>query len=167
MFQTHIQEHIDVIAKHEQEFLSKRTRTERISDNVAAFVGSVPFVVGHIVIFCIWIAVNLWPRIHHFDPEPFPLLSTLVALEAILVASFILMRQTRLSHRADERDHLMLQILLLTERELTAVLRINTHVADKVGLDDEVDREEIHQLSQATSIDEVARTIKENLPVSE
>lgn len=40
--------------------------------------------------------------------------------EAILLASFILMPQTRMSHRAEQRDHLMLKILLLTEREITA-----------------------------------------------
>jgi len=42
-----------------------------------------------------------------------------VALEAILLASFILMRQVRIWRRSEEREHLMLQILLLSEKELT------------------------------------------------
>jgi hypothetical protein len=36
------------------------------------------------------------------------------------------MRQSRMSRRAEERDHLMLQLLLLTEKELTAVLGMGT-----------------------------------------
>src|SRR6202040_2031757 len=59
---------------------------------------------------------------------PFPLLGTLVALEAILLASIILMRQSRMSRRAEERDHLMLQVLLLTEKEITAVLGMNRKI---------------------------------------
>ena len=33
--QHQVQEHIGTIAKHEQEFLSRRTRTERVGDTVA------------------------------------------------------------------------------------------------------------------------------------
>ena len=36
----------------------------------------------------------------HFDPAPYALLDTIVALEAILLASFILMRQTSQNSKA-------------------------------------------------------------------
>ena len=39
----------------------------------------------------------------HFDLSPFALLETAVVLEAILLGSFILMRQSGLARRADER----------------------------------------------------------------
>ena len=39
-----VQEHVELIAKHEQDFLARRTRTERISDSVASFTGSLIFV---------------------------------------------------------------------------------------------------------------------------
>ena len=112
----HIQEHIDLIARHEHEFLAKRTRSERLGDTVAAFAGSFGFVGLHIFTFASWILVNTLrvPHIRHFDPFPYSLLGTLVAVEAIILASFILMRQARVGRRGEERDHLMLQILLLT-----------------------------------------------------
>jgi uncharacterized membrane protein len=80
--------------------------------------------------------VNTTPNrhVHHFDPAPYSLLGTIVALEAILLASIILMRQSRMSRRADEREHLMLQILLLTEKEITAVLGMDRQIAGKIGL---------------------------------
>ena len=84
-------------------------------------------------------------------------------MEAILLASFILMRQARMSRRADERDHLMLQILILTEKEITAVLKMDRHIAVQVGAEKAANTAEVRELSQQTSIDEVAQTIRENL----
>ncbi len=54
-----------------------------------------------------------------FDPFPFPLLTMAVSLEAIILAWFVLASQNRLSR---QRSHLNLQIDLLTEREMIAVL---------------------------------------------
>jgi uncharacterized membrane protein len=119
-----------------------------------------------LAIFAGWMIFNAasFTLPHHFDPPPFPLLGTLVALEAILLASIILMRQSRMSRRAEERDHLMLQVLLLTEKEITAVLGMDRKIAGQVGLHRVANDEELEQLSQHTSIDDVAQTIKDKLP---
>jgi len=100
----------------------------------------------------------------HFDPSPYSLLATLVAVEAILLASFILMRQARMGRRSDERDHLMLQILLLTEKEITAVLGVDRQIAKEMGLVKLANDPALKELSQHTSIEDVALTIKENMP---
>ena len=162
----HLQEHIELIAKHEQDFLTRRTASEKLGDRMAAFIGSLTYVAVHVIIFALWIIFNTLPILgsRPVDPFPFPLMDTCLAFEAILVASFILMRQSRMSRRAEERDQLMLQILLLTEREITAVLGMERQIAERMGLHKIAEDEEITQLSQATSIDEVAHTIKESLP---
>src|ERR1700722_14915001 len=136
MSQHHVQEHVDLIAKQEQEFLAKRTVPERVADRVAALAGTVTFVMCHLVFFASWMVLNTAQvaGLPHFDPPPFSLLGTLVALEALLLASLILMRQSRIGRRADERDHLMLQILLLTEKEMTAVIGIVQSIAAHMGL---------------------------------
>ena len=166
MLHNPVQEHIDLIAKHELEFLARRTRTERIGDTVASFAGSLVFVALHVIGVASWIAVNTLsiPNIRHLDPAPYSLLGTFLAFEAILLASFILMRQARMSRRADERDHLMLQILLLAEKEITAVLGMDRQIAGSVGLPKVAKDKEIEQLSQHTSIDEMAQSIQESLP---
>jgi uncharacterized membrane protein len=160
-----VQKHIDTILKHEQDFLARRTQSERLGDSIAGFVGGLRFVVVHLCIFTCWVTFNSLsiPGIPRFDPFPFSLLGTCVSLEAILIASFILMRQARLARRADERDHLMLQILLLTEKEITAVVRMNRQMAEKMGISSITHDKEISELGQSTSIDEVAQTIQENL----
>lgn len=160
---SHVQEHIELIAKHEMEFLAQRTRAERFADNVAEFIGSLQFVFANFAIFVTWIALNTLLPAHHFDPKPFSLLQTCVAIEAIFVASFILIRQGRLGRRSDERDHLMLQILLLTEKEVTAVLGMDRKIAEQIGLEREANKQEVRELSQDTSIDAMAQTIKESI----
>jgi uncharacterized membrane protein len=117
----------------------------------------------HLFIFATWIALNLLPHTRHFDPKPFSLLQTCVAMEAILAASFILMRQARMGRRSDQRDHLMLQILLLTEKELTALLGMDRQIASEMGLTRVANSPEVRDLSQQTSIADVAQTINENL----
>jgi uncharacterized membrane protein len=103
---------------------------------------------------------------HHFDPKPFPLLDSVVAIEAIFLASFIVMRQGRLGRRSDERDHLILQILILTEREITAVLGIERQLATRLGLKNVASDENIERLSQDTPIDEISQKLQEHLPES-
>ena len=162
---SHVQEHIDTIARHEQEFYAKRSRVDKIGDAVAGFAGNFAFVLSHLTVFLVWTFVNtahVGP-LPHFDPAPFPLLATVVALEAILLASFILMRQSGLAKRADERDHLMLQILLLTEREVSAVVKINQQIAERLGLGAISTDEEIKEMAKPTPIDNVAQTIQKNL----
>jgi len=160
---SHVQEHIELIAKHEMEFLAQRTRAERFADNVAEFIGSLQFVGVNVAIYTGWIVMNTLLPMHHFDPRPFSLLQTCVAMEAIFVASFILIRQGRLGRRSDERDHLMLQILLLTEKEVTAVLGMDRKIAEQIGLGREANKQEVRELSKDTSIDAMAQTIKENI----
>jgi uncharacterized membrane protein len=162
---SHLQEHIDVILKHEEEFLARRTSAERVGDFFGAFVGSLTFIGIHAVWFGAWILVNTFKlgQIRHFDPVPFPLLDTVVAVEAIFLASFIVMRQSRLSRRSDERDHLILQVLLLAEKEVTAVLQIERQLAARAGLSAVTEDVEITELSQKTSIDDVAQSLKDSM----
>jgi uncharacterized membrane protein len=162
---SHIQDHIATIAKHEQDFLARRTAAEKVGESIAGLVGSVGFVLVHVCAFVVWILINTLHvgSVPHFDPAPFSLLGTCVGLEAILLASFILMRQARLARRADERDHLMLQILLLSEKEITAVVRMNQQMTSRLGLTSFAEDKNIEQLGQHTSIDEVAKTIQDSL----
>ncbi len=162
---SHVREHIDTIVKHEQEFLERRSPAERLGDLTATIVGSLGFVAVHVCLIGFWVLANTlhFKGLPHFDPVPFSLLGTIMAIEAILLASLILMRQARLGRRADEREHLMLQILILTEKEVTTLISMNQQIAIKVGLREIEDSEEIEQLSRDTSIDEVAQDIQRSL----
>lgn len=145
--------------------MSRRTWDERVGDSVSSLVGSLTFVAMHVVLLVVWLAINTggFPTIKPFDPWPFPILDVVLAFESILLASFILMRQSRIARRTEERSHLELQLMLLTEKELTATLSVCREIAKRLGLSGVIDDHEINQLSEEISVDQMAESIREKL----
>ena len=83
-----------------------------------------------------WIILShVFPH-HAFDEYPFPLLATILALEAVLLTSCVLIRQSLNDRTLERRDHLELQINLLAEREATQSLRILQRIAKKLDVED-------------------------------
>ena len=82
--------------------------------------------VVHLVLVIAWLLVNGGKILstRPFDPYPFSLLGAIVAVEAVILSSFILMRQNRMMRRGERRDHLNLQVDLLAEKEITKVLQM-------------------------------------------
>ncbi len=65
----------------------------------------------------------------------------IVSLEAIFLSTFVLISQNRLSAEADRRADLDLQIGLLTEHEITRVLNMLDAIQDKMGIENDTDKE--------------------------
>src|SRR5438270_7494432 len=121
-----IQQNIETVAKLESRYLNERTLSERLADGVANFTGSMTFVLMHAGGFVAYILWNLGKvrGLTPFDPYPFMLLSLIVSLEAIFLSTFVLMKENRISQRADQRAHLDLQINMLSEKEMTVMLQL-------------------------------------------
>src|SRR5450631_4333997 len=163
---THTQSHIDSIARQEHEFLEQRSLSERLSDRIAAFAGSMPFVLIHVLLAVTWILINIsrvsW--IPRFDPYPFSLLGMIVAFEAVVLSSFILMRQNRMAKRGELRDHLNLQVDLIAEKEITKLLQMAQAICEHMGLKHIAEDKEVEEFSQKTSVETLARSLEDTLP---
>jgi uncharacterized membrane protein len=160
-----LQENLDAIKSWEQAALHERSRSERLSDEITRFAGGGRVLFLHAVWFSVWLLVNLRmvPGVRAFDPFPFPLLTTLVSLEAIFLSLFVLASQNRLSHQADKRAHLDLQIDLLAEREMTIVLRLLQDIAKHFDVKVSVTPRQIVDLIKETDVHDL--TVKlEDLP---
>jgi uncharacterized membrane protein len=114
----------------------------------------------------LWLLANsgIITRIRPFDPYPFSLLGMIVAVEAVILSSFILMRQNRMMRRGERRDHLNLQIDLLSEKEITKLLQMVRAICGRMGLENIMADKEIRELSQNTSIESLSQTLEERLP---
>jgi len=139
-----VERNINTLVEIRQNMDRRKNTQDRMADWVTWFSGSMIFVYIHIAWFGLWVAINLgWTHLKPFDPYPFNLLTMVVSLEAILLATFVLISQNRLSEIADQRADLDLQINLLAEYEITRVLTIVDAIADhlelEVGHDPEVD----------------------------
>lgn len=137
-----IEQNIRTIANIRHHAADQRTIQERLADAITDFSGRMAFVYFHVVWFGVWITLNLGLLgLKPFDPYPFGLLTMIVSLEAIFLATFVLISQNRLSAEADRRADLDLQIGLLTEYELTRALKMLDAIQDKMGIDNDTDQE--------------------------
>jgi uncharacterized membrane protein len=82
-----------------KEFEDRRTFGERLSDRIAAFGGSWPFILICLAVLGSWIALNTWilGRAETFDPYPYILLNLVLSMLAALQAPIIMMAQNRQS----------------------------------------------------------------------
>jgi len=160
------QANINTVVAIEEEALQNRTMPDRISDAIANFVGSMPFVLIHLAWFGVWVAINtgwLWGKIK-FDPYPFALLCMLVSLEGVLLSTFVLIKQNRMSPRADHRAHLDLQINLLSEKEVTKILQLQRLICARLEIEEADRDEEAKELSSVTAVGNIARELDQKMP---
>src|SRR5688572_13407450 len=82
---------------------AKRTILERTADVITSSLGSNTFLLFNILLFTSWILINTGriKGVEIFDPFPFSLLTTMVSLEAIVLAIIVLISQNRNS-RVDD-----------------------------------------------------------------
>jgi uncharacterized membrane protein len=153
-----IEENVDAIKSWDRALLLRRSQAERISDaitNVAASGGSI---LAHAIWFATWILINsdVIPGVTAFDKFPFSLLTMIVSLEAIFLALFVLATQNRLGKQSDLRANLDLQIDLLVEREMTAVLQLLNDIARHLDVDTSLTTDKLSDLIKKTDIKRLA-----------
>jgi uncharacterized membrane protein len=138
---------------------SQRGRDERLADTVTAFTGSMRFVYFHLVIYGIWIVVNLGLLpIPRFDPT-FVILAMVASVEAIFLSTFVLITQNRMAALADKRADLDLQISLLAEHEITRIITLVTQIAERMGIEEARDPE-LAELAQDVAPEAVMERIE-------
>lgn len=157
---------IQTIAQLESEAARHRSFNDRIGDAIGSFAGTLTFVILHLAVFVLWAVVNarLVPGIPAFDPYPFNLLTMIVSMEGVLISTFVLIKQNRMSQMADRRSHLDLQINLLTEKEVTKLIQMLDRVSAHLGIEAEVADDETRELGEVTAVDTLAHELEERLP---
>jgi uncharacterized membrane protein len=155
-----IRRNIEAIARMEVDFSRQRSLSHKVIDHIGDFAGSMPFVALHIVCYSAWILINLRVLriLPPFDPFPFTLLSVVVGLETIFLSTFVLMKQKRMSQRAEDRAHLDLQVNLLAEREMTLLLEMVVGISQKLGV--RTSQRELGELLAETSVEAMATELQ-------
>lgn len=156
------QRNIDVVSKLEAAAREQRTRTDRVAELIANFCGSMTFVWVHVFWFGGWLLINLIPGIRHIDPFPFTFLTLVVSLEAIFLSTFILISQNHDTRITERRNHLDLQINLLSEQENTRMLAMLTAIAAKLGAE-LPDDPQLEALSQQTEPEKLVAQIEQQV----
>jgi uncharacterized membrane protein len=161
-----ISENIDAIIGAEQAANRRRSRSEVVYEFVGGFIGTLNFIVFQLIGVILWVVINagLMPPIRPFDPFPFSILNQIIALEAVLITAFVLMKQNRMSKLADRRAHLDLQINLMTERETTKVIGMLLEIGEQLNIKHKVHDEESHQLSRSLIVETLIEAMHSKFP---
>ncbi|WP_237180029.1 DUF1003 domain-containing protein [Rhodoplanes sp. Z2-YC6860] len=110
----------DTIAENtEDDFLEHRTLGQRLSDRLASFGGSWPFLISFGAFLLVWMAISVaMGEQKSFDPYPFILLNLVLSCLAAVQAPIIMMSQKRQEAKDRLRSHNDYQVNLKAELEI-------------------------------------------------
>jgi uncharacterized membrane protein len=80
-----------------------------------------------------------------------------------LPVAFVLMKQNRMSVIADRRDHLDLQVNLLTERKATQIIQMLDRLSLHVGVDQHSDPDS-RELGRHVAVEHLVDALERRLP---
>lgn len=143
---------------------ARRTSSERLADWMTDTFGSIGFLIFNVSLFLVWVLINtgMIKGILPFDPFPFMLLTTIVSLEAIVLAVFVLISQNRAAKVDDLREEIHLQINLIAEKEITKIGKMLAMLLEKNGIDLSNDPE-LKKLLRPISEDEIEKKLEKEI----
>lgn len=156
---------IEAIAQLERNALHGRTPAERFSEKTVKFIGSITFLLLQAQLMAAWMLINLnlIPGIKPFDRFPFGILALIVSAESMILTIFVLISQNRLLRQSEKRAHLDLQVGLLAEQELTAVVEMLHKLCEHAGVNVNSSKH-ARNFGEATDVHEISRELDEKLP---
>jgi|SRR5438552_11141469 len=156
-----VDRNVQAIVDLERKALDERPHINHVTEIASKMAASPAFIVVHVLIFAAWVILNTTR--FAFDQNPFNLLNLIFAFEAIVLTSIVLSAQTELRRVSDRRAHLDLQVNILAEQELTAILGLLNQVCDRLGIDVKESDGDLEQLSKDTDVRTIATAIEKKL----
>jgi uncharacterized membrane protein len=162
-----IDETIESIAELERRALAESTRHERAIERVMHAIGRPRTLYATAIVVGLWVALNLAVAALHLAPldrPPFEGLSTAVSVASMLTAITILVASNRRDALDVQRDRLVLQIALLTDRKTAKIIALLEELRrDSPAVRDRPDPEAA-ALSQATDPHAVTAELEKRAP---
>ena len=108
-------------AKQEQ----KLPWRDRVVEKIAAFFGKSEFLYLQLFFFTSWVlCTHIAPQLLPFGLPPFDAKEMGIDITALLIATGVLVQQSRQDRLAEQRSHLILQINLLTEQKIAKLIEL-------------------------------------------
>jgi uncharacterized membrane protein len=137
---------------------------DRLVEKIAAFFGKSEFLYLQLLFFTIWVFCT------HFASGPLPFGLPLfdakgmgLDIAALLIATGVLVQQSRQDQLAEQRSHLILQINLLTEQKIAKLIELMEELREDLPLVRDRHDLEAQIMQQATDPQIVLDILQENL----
>ena len=166
----HVDKNIESILAFYKREEQKLGHSQRILEYVSDFVGR-PFFLGAILLFvALWILANVMAKTmnwHVFDPAPFFWLQGIIALCGLLITTVVLIKQNRLAKFEEQRQHLELQVNLITEQKTTKLINLIEELRRDLPMVKDRDDPEAVALQQSIDPDQVLSMLHEHRETDE
>lgn len=152
-----------IIQSFEAKELKKRSWSVRLADDLTSTFGSFSFLTINVAFFIFWILANTGniSGLSVFDQFPFPLMTTIVSLEAIILTLIVLMSQNRQSFISNLREEIDMQVNLMSEQEITKILQILVKIAEKQGI--KLNDKDLTEMLKGIEVSYIERKLEEQL----
>lgn len=152
-----------IVQSLEAKELKKRSWSVRLADDLTSTFGSFFFLTINCLFFAGWILINTGkiPNLPIIDPFPFPLMTTIVSLEAIILTLIVLMSQNRQSFISSLREEIDMQVNIAAEKEITKILEVLHKIAQKQGI--KVDDDELKEMLKEIEVSYIERKLEQQL----
>ena len=115
----------------------------------------------HLAFFAGWVAINTTR--YAVDQTTFSLVNLILGLEAIVLTSIVLISQSDLRRLTDLRAHLDLQVNILAEQELTAILGLLNQICKRLDIDVASTEPNAEMLAEETDLETIATVLEKTL----
>ncbi|MDQ2719407.1 MAG: DUF1003 domain-containing protein [Bacteroidota bacterium] len=144
----------------------ERSFSYRVALWITSTFGSMPFLCLCLLIFLLWLSWNthLIPFLKPFDPYPFPMLTMIVSLFAIILTVAVLISQNREGRMNSLRQQIEFEVNVHAENEITKVLAMLHEIQIKLGISNKKDTvlEEMKETLDIQKIHEYLNDMDEN-----
>ena len=160
----HIEETVRAIADLHADHHRRSTGVQRFVDRLTGLIGQPGSVAVITVVVVVWVAANLLAptlKLEPFDLPPFPWMATAAAIVALYVTVMILSTQRRENELSQLREHLTLELAILSEQKTAKTIALLEEMRrDNPLLRNRVD-EEAEAMSQPADPSSVLEAIRE------
>lgn len=154
-----VERNVNALLNRRQQDKRNLSFREKLINWITAFAGSMASVYFHVILFGGWVLWNTGVLgLKIFDPN-FIYLATFAAVEAIFLTTFVLMGQKHNNLETEKWAALDLQVSLLTEHEVTQLMKLVKAIASKLDIEEAEDKQ-IEELSKDIHPDQVLDTIE-------
>jgi uncharacterized membrane protein len=87
-----------------------------------------------------------------------------ISSESVFLTVFVLISQGRMARNSERRSHLDLQVGMLSEQELTTMLRMLQKLCQHLGVNVDSSKQEVQSFSKTTDVHKLASELEDKLP---
>lgn len=149
----------DSYARHEESL----SLPQRLIEKMSVWLGSPGYVAGSVLFMCAWIAWNVGALeigLPEVDDPPFFWLQGIIAINAFIISTTVLIRQNRMAKLAEHHAHLDLQVNLLTEEKASKIIAMLEQLRKDIpGIADPADAE-AHEMARPADAKAVLSAIE-------